>query len=805
MKICTSEQEYINAIAPAVQKVCKRYGYLPSVLIGQSCLENGYGIPDYWDNLQIQALLKYNNMVGIKSQLLNKSWDDKTVWTGQSLTKKTPEVYGGKPVTITDNFRKYDTIERSFADFLLFITYASNDGKGGAPKYGQKVLSIKDPKTLITKVGSLGYATGPTYPTSVMKIVNKHNLTKYDDLSNVEPTIYTPGHKGGDTPTPAPKSNVIKLKDRKINDITARNKSQVPASRGSVSPSFIVCHYLGVPNADNPDLYGGGYGGHYNIERNGSIYKAANAKTAVVWHCGGGLQGDGGHTFYKICTNYNSIGIQCGVCADTTKKDLNGDSNLWYFTEETQESLVWLVSKLMDEFGISFDHVIRHYDVTGKICPNPYVKNNNRKTSWTWTQFKNNLKQYRKDGTITIPNGNTPAPQPEDEHWYRIRKTWKDEKSQKGAYKDLDNAKRDCPAGYTVFDWNGKAVYTAPENPTVEKWYRIRKTWKNEKSQKGAYKDLEKAKADCPVGYTVFDWNGNAVYKKEVAAAPKVQKAPSQSAREAASARIITVTFTRNKFVDAVENVYLLANQGHWKYGDSHSTIPCADKIISCDRLEARALYDLGFTDQRQGGETCGTLPDWLPKHGWTKITDKSKIKPGAIVAVRYTNHSYIDHVFTVVSYDKKTDLCTKFDTGSNDRINSKQPFENVKLVEWSGRVFVCAWNPPSDMTAIQTISGECDYKKHIFTGVDYSNVYSYNYYKSKYEDLKKSYGDNEELYFKHFCQYGMKEGRIGIKTFDVNKYKDRYEDLRKTYGSNLINYYRHYCLWGKKEGRKGN
>ena len=82
MKICTTEQEYINEIASSVQRVCKRYGYLPSVLIGQSCLENGYGIRSYWDNPQIEALLKYNNMVGIKSELLNKSWDEYTVWTG---------------------------------------------------------------------------------------------------------------------------------------------------------------------------------------------------------------------------------------------------------------------------------------------------------------------------------------------------------------------------------------------------------------------------------------------------------------------------------------------------------------------------------------------------------------------------------------------------------------------------------------------------------------------------------------------------------------------------------------------------
>ena len=59
MKICKTEEEYIKAIALAVQRCCNRYGYLPSVLIAQSCLENGYGIPDYWDNPQIAALLAY--------------------------------------------------------------------------------------------------------------------------------------------------------------------------------------------------------------------------------------------------------------------------------------------------------------------------------------------------------------------------------------------------------------------------------------------------------------------------------------------------------------------------------------------------------------------------------------------------------------------------------------------------------------------------------------------------------------------------------------------------------------------------
>ena len=47
--------------------------------------------------------------------------------------------------------------------------------------------------------------------------------------------------------------------------------------------------------------------------------------------------------------------------------------------------------------------------------------------------------------------------------YYRVRKYWADAASQLGAYTVLDNAKAmaDKYSGYTVYDWNGKAVYGA--------------------------------------------------------------------------------------------------------------------------------------------------------------------------------------------------------------------------------------------------------------------------------------------------------------------------------------------------------
>ena len=51
----------------------------------------------------------------------------------------------------------------------------------------------------------------------------------------------------------------------------------------------------------------------------------------------------------------------------------------------------------------------------------------------------------------------------------------------------------------------------------ADSWYRVRKTWADSKSQKGAFHSLEKAKkcADENVGYSVFDEAGNVIYPVE--------------------------------------------------------------------------------------------------------------------------------------------------------------------------------------------------------------------------------------------------------------------------------------------------
>lgn len=45
------------------------------------------------------------------------------------------------------------------------------------------------------------------------------------------------------------------------------------------------------------------------------------------------------------------------------------------FCDATKASLLRLLAYLMDRYDLSEDHIIRHYDVTGKLCPLYYVEN----------------------------------------------------------------------------------------------------------------------------------------------------------------------------------------------------------------------------------------------------------------------------------------------------------------------------------------------------------------------------------------------------------------------------------------------
>lgn len=135
---------------------------------------------------------------------------------------------------------------------------------------------------------------------------------------------------------------------------------------------YIVIHYTGnngdtaLANTNYFKSYRGA-SAHYFVDEN-NIYQSIEDKN-IAWHCGANS--------YKhpYCRNSNSIGVE--LCS---RKNSNGT---YYFKPKTVDNAVWLVKQLMAKYNVPITNVVRHYDVTGKICPEPYVRN-----SKAWNEFK---------------------------------------------------------------------------------------------------------------------------------------------------------------------------------------------------------------------------------------------------------------------------------------------------------------------------------------------------------------------------------------------------------------------------------
>lgn len=144
--------------------------------------------------------------------------------------------------------------------------------------------------------------------------------------------------------------------------------------------AYIVIHY--TANDGDTALGNASYfararvsaSAHYFVDQKEVWQSVRDVDTA--WHCGGGLQGSGGHTFHVRCKNYNSIGIE--MCSAKSKGE-------YYIPDATQERAIELVRQLMTKYNIPLDRVIRHYDVTGKLCPRPFVD------KVKWAEFKERI------------------------------------------------------------------------------------------------------------------------------------------------------------------------------------------------------------------------------------------------------------------------------------------------------------------------------------------------------------------------------------------------------------------------------
>ena len=155
------ETTFLNTAVKQAQKVSKKYGLYPSVMIAQAIVESNWG--------QSGLAVNANNLFGMKA-------DDS--WQGATYSSKTREEdKNGKSYYVTAKFRKYDTYQDSFDDngkkLRLGVTWQPDRYQGA---WLENAASYMDATKALTGT----YATANNYNTILNTRITNCNLTKYD-------------------------------------------------------------------------------------------------------------------------------------------------------------------------------------------------------------------------------------------------------------------------------------------------------------------------------------------------------------------------------------------------------------------------------------------------------------------------------------------------------------------------------------------------------------------------------------------------------------------------------------------------
>ena len=207
--------------------------------------------------------------------------------------------------------------------------------------------------------------------------------------------------------------------------------------------------------------------------------------TLSGWHAADG-SGNG---------NRRTIAIECIMSSAYNATD-----------KKSEDNCARLAAALLKQYGLGISHLYTHTHWLNvrdgksgtvdqlntmqnkyKMCPLYILPH--------WSAFKAKVQKYLTDASDAKPTV---------KNIYRIRKSWADAKSQIGAFSSLENAKKSCKTGYSVFDANGVNIYTSKTTVSAVP-FKVKVAISNLNIRKGPGTNYARIKY-IPVGvYTIIE------------------------------------------------------------------------------------------------------------------------------------------------------------------------------------------------------------------------------------------------------------------------------------------------------------
>lgn len=512
-----TEKEFINKLAPIAVKDMKESGILASVTLAQSALESGFGTTD----LAIHA----NNLGGMKCDLSGNTW--KSAWDGVSkYYKNTKEQRkDGTWYTVRAAFRLYPNWSTYIKDHSLYLLGAMKDKN---KKRFEGLVGEKDPRKAIQIIKDGGYATDLKYVDKVMSIINRYNLTQYDQEDAI---------KDGKS---------VKIESR------LAVKNRCCKNGKNITPKGLMLHSVGCPQP-NPLPFVS----NWNSEKTSVCVHLVVGKDPVAYqllpfdvkanHCGSGNSGSGNNTLISLeMTEPSTIKYTGGA----NWIELSDGSNTKAHVLATYKNAVEVFAQICKQYGFNplyNDVVMSHHEGNTKG-----IASNHGDVEHLWNKFGLTMNQFRQDvkkameglKVDTVPDVSLPVTNDTSAQKVNALKG-----NVKVIYQGADGLNIRKAPSYTadvdhvVFNgefivtgisedekWyrlqSGLFITTIPDyvmfRTTIEQkastvgtgYYRVMKNWNDKKTQIGAFKDKNNAINLCKNNsdYRVYDDSGKEIY-----------------------------------------------------------------------------------------------------------------------------------------------------------------------------------------------------------------------------------------------------------------------------------------------------
>ncbi len=150
---CSSPEAFVRSIWPHAKETARELGVSAKALVAQAALETGWG-------RRLVGGDGSHNLFGIKAG---------GSWKGSKVDSGTHEFVNGRRMDTRAQFRAYDSVRQSFADYANLMR---NDRYAGALAAGD------DASRFASALQKAGYATDPSYAAKISAIANGPTLQR---------------------------------------------------------------------------------------------------------------------------------------------------------------------------------------------------------------------------------------------------------------------------------------------------------------------------------------------------------------------------------------------------------------------------------------------------------------------------------------------------------------------------------------------------------------------------------------------------------------------------------------------------